>query len=134
MRVVALTGRSGSGKTTAILSLIEHYVAGGMRVGVIKHTHHELNEEDRGDTSRFRRAGAEPVLLAGPNEAVVFGARGTRRVTFDHPRELLAQFDTDLVLVEGFKSLDVWPKIELSSDQWRTTDELLAIVDRIAPP
>jgi molybdopterin-guanine dinucleotide biosynthesis protein MobB len=110
MRVVAITGLSGSGKTTRILRLIEQSVAEGKRVGCIKHTHHPLNEEDRGDTGRMRRAGAERVILAGDDgEAVIFEEGGTRRTTYGEPRELLAHFDTDLVLIEGWKGYNGWP-------------------------
>ena len=102
MKVAAITGYSGSGKTTLIAALIRRYVAEGKRVGAIKHTHHVLNEENKGDTAKFRAAGAEPVILAGTGAAVIFLALGTLRVTYDHPRDLLLHFDTDIVLVEGF--------------------------------
>lgn len=109
MRVVAITGFSGSGKTTLILRVIEKFVAEGQRVGCIKHTHHPLNEEDRGDTGRMRKAGAERVILANSGEAVIFEDGGTRRTSYDEPRELLAHFDCDLVLIEGWKGYDGWP-------------------------
>src|SRR5215212_9393425 len=64
MHVAAFIGASRSGKTTLIAELIGRYVAAGLRVGAIKHTHHALNEENRGDTALFRAAGAEPVILA----------------------------------------------------------------------
>jgi molybdopterin-guanine dinucleotide biosynthesis protein MobB len=111
MRVMAIIGPSRSGKTTVLAGLIRSYVARGERVGAIKHTHHPLNEEDRGDTRVFREAGAEPVILAGDQEAVVFRAGSTSRITFDAPRELLRMFDTDVVLIEGFKNVDDWPRL-----------------------
>ena len=61
MKIAALTGYSGSGKTTLLVQLIQRFVAEGKRVGAIKHTHHHLNEENRGDTAKFRAAGAEPA-------------------------------------------------------------------------
>lgn len=106
MRVQQFVGPSNSGKTTTICGLIRGAVAGGERVGAIKHTHHPLNDEDRGDTSRFRAAGAEPVILAGDGEAVVFRGNETFRMRFDDPRDLLEVFDGDVVFVEGFKSYD----------------------------
>src|SRR5687768_16313259 len=71
-RVAALVGDSGSGKTTAIIGLINLYRSEGLRIGAIKHTHHEVNERDQGDTSLMRRAGASPLILAGESEAVIF--------------------------------------------------------------
>ena len=131
MKVAAITGFSGAGKTTLITQLIARYVAEGLRVGAIKHTHHYLNEENRGDTARMRAAGAEPVILAGPGEAVIFRASGTSRVRYERPRDLLAQFDHDVVLVEGFKELGDWPKVSISAEARPTVDELAANLDRI---
>ena len=132
MKVAALIGHSGSGKTTALVALTQHFVSRGQTVGAIKHTHHRLNEEDRGDTAKLRHAGADPVLLAGNSgEAVVFSSGGTRRVRYHEPRDLLAQCPTDIVFVEGFKAYEGWPKIELTVDERKSPDELLEILDRI---
>ncbi len=131
MNVAAITGFSGAGKTTLIVALIRRFVAEGKRVGAIKHTHHVLNEEHRGDTGKFLDAGAEPVVFAGKGEAVVFRHNGTARIGFDDERALLELFDTDVVLVEGFKSSDVWPKVELVSERRLDVEEAAAILDRI---
>ncbi len=112
MRAVAVVGPSGSGKTTLLVALIRHFVTEGRSVGAIKHTHHTLSEVNRGDTAAFVEAGAHPVILAGNREAIVFGAG---RVAFDSPADLLSHFDTDLVLIEGFKEFDGWPRIEAMS-------------------
>ena len=131
MRVAAITGFSGAGKTTLITQLIARYVAEGLRVGAIKHTHHHLNDENRGDTARMRAAGADPVILAGPGQAVIFRESGTTRVPYERPRDLLEHFDHDVVLVEGFKELGDWPKVSISADARPTVDELAANLDRI---
>lgn len=103
MELIQLSGPSGSGKTTRLVELIREHVAAGRTVGAIKHTHHPLNEETRGDTARFLDAGARPVILAGDGEAVVFDG-GTRRVAYNAARELLMHFATDVVMIEGFKN------------------------------
>lgn len=131
MKIAAITGFSGAGKTTLITSLIRRYVAAGHRVGAIKHTHHVLNEERRGDTAAFGNAGAVPVVFAGHGEAVIFFPDRISRVSYESPRELLKYIDADLVLVEGFKSFDEWPRIELSADARLTAEEADAILDRI---
>jgi molybdopterin-guanine dinucleotide biosynthesis protein B len=127
MHAVAITGWSGTGKTTLIVELIARLVARGKRVAAIKHTHHALNDRKEGDTARFRNAGADPVMLAGDKEAIVNGAR----VTYDDPRELLGHIDSaDIVLIEGFKSYNGWPRIEAPA----STDDAMAILDRILAP
>ena len=131
MKVAAITGFSGSGKTTLLVELVAHLVARGERVAAIKHTHHEVSEEDRGDTARLRAAGADPVLLAGDDEAVVFSTGAPRRISFVSPDELLSGIDADLVLVEGFKDHGGWPRIELSEAERRTPDDVLSILDKI---
>jgi molybdopterin-guanine dinucleotide biosynthesis protein B len=131
MDVAALAGPSGSGKTTLLVQLIARYVAGGKRVGAIKHTHHALNEENRGDTARFRNAGAEPVMLADDRQAVVFTRDAVTRIRYEHPRELLAHFDCDVVLIEGFKALRDWPVVTISADARPSLGDVMANLDRI---
>ena len=133
VRVAALVGRSGSGKTTLVTELIRRHVAAGASVAAIKHTHHPLNFEDRGDTGKFRAAGADPVILAGSGEAVVFTAAARpSRVEFHEPRELLNLLPAEVIFVEGFKAYDGWPKIEV--DRTMTADDAAAILDRIWRP
>lgn len=109
MRVVVASGPSGSGKTTRLVELVRSNVAEGRTVGAIKHTHHPLNEENRGDTAAFLAAGAAPVILAGDGEAVVFDGTAAKRITYQAPPDLLAHCNTDVVVVEGFKSFDkIW--------------------------
>ena len=133
-RVAAFIGHSGSGKTTLIVALIQHLVERGERVAAIKHTHHPLNEENRGDTAKFRAAGAEPVIMAGDREGVVFHAGGTRRIAFEHPPDLLDELPATVVLVEGFKSFSGWPTVDVEEKRRLTVEEALAILDRIWSP
>lgn len=110
MQVIAIGGPSESGKTTRLVELIRSEVAAGRAVAAIKHTHHPLNEENRGDTAAFLAAGARPVILAGDGEAVVFDGASARRVAYAEPQDLLVHCATDLVVIEGFKSVDdkIW--------------------------
>ena len=133
-RVAAFIGHSGAGKTTLVESLIRHFVSRGEMVAAIKHTHHPLNEENRGDTARFRAAGAEPVIMAGDREGVVFDSGGTQRCSFDEPTDLLDELPATIVFVEGFKSFSGWPTIRVDEEHRLTLEEALAILDRIWPP
>jgi len=127
VRVAAIIGESGSGKTTLISGLIRHFLAEGKRVAAIKHTHHPLNLERRGDTAAFADAGADPVIFARDGEAI----RDGKRIQFDSPAELLDHLHADVVLIEGFKQVDLWPRIELDASAHLSVQDAVAILDRI---
>ena len=129
MRVAAIVGGSNSGKTTLIVALIRHFVTRGERVAAIKHTHHAINQERRGDTAAFEAAGAEPVIFASDDKAVLFTRGESRRISFSSPQELLDHAASDIVFVEGFKMFHAWPQIELNRKI--SLDEALAILGRI---
>jgi len=112
--VLAVTGWSSSGKTTLIVELIKHCVARGERVAAIKHTHHDINDRNEGDTARFLAAGASQVVLLNDRDAIQWGTPLT----------------IDVLFIEGFKSYNGWPRIEAPAD----LTEAIAILDRIPPP
>jgi formylmethanofuran dehydrogenase subunit E len=96
---VAFVGPSAGGKTTLIEALVPLLRAGGLRLGVVKHTHHDVDLEVPGkDSWRFREAGASRVLLATPRR--LFAAGG---VSDGAMAPLVA--DLDLVLHEGGRKL-----------------------------
>jgi molybdopterin-guanine dinucleotide biosynthesis protein B len=140
MRVAAVTGLSGTGKTTLIEALIRRYASAGVRMAAIKHTHHPLPSCshgatgapaccDRTDTARFATAGAAPVILAADAEALI---DDITRVTYDSPLDLLAHVpEAAVVLIEGFKHFDGWPRIDLVPGRWPDPAEVAANLDRI---
>ncbi|MDQ8021277.1 MAG: molybdopterin-guanine dinucleotide biosynthesis protein B [Moraxellaceae bacterium] len=112
MKVFGFAGWSGSGKTTLIEGILPRLSRRGLRVSLIKHTHHGFDIDRPGkDSFRFREAGAAEVMLAGEQRwALMHELR-------DEPQLSLAQLldrmsPCDLVLVEGFKSAEL-PKIEV---------------------
>ncbi|GAB3256492.1 molybdopterin-guanine dinucleotide biosynthesis protein B [Chitinimonas naiadis] len=110
--VFGLIGRSGSGKTTLIEALLPVFASHGLKVNVIKHSHHDLDfEPPTKDSARFRRAGAAEVLVASPYRfAVLHELRGEPEPTLAEQIARLAP--ADLTLVEGFKSFSI-PRIEV---------------------
>ena len=57
MKVFGFAGYSGSGKTTLIERVLPGLIAHGLRVSVIKHTHHDVDLDRPGkDSYRHRRA------------------------------------------------------------------------------
>jgi molybdopterin-guanine dinucleotide biosynthesis protein B len=124
--VLGVCGWSGSGKTSLIERLLPVFAAAGLRVNVLKHSHHTPALEPEGkDTARFRAAGAQEVMLASPwGFAIMSEARGAPEPELD---ALLARLaPADLILIEGFKR-EALPRIEV----WRaaTGKPLLATTD-----
>lgn len=112
MKAFGFAGYSGAGKTTLLEALIPRFVAAGLRVSLLKHAHHHFDIDRPGkDSFRLREAGcAEVLLVSGQRWALMHELRGAPEPSFE---EQLARFsDCDLVLVEGFKSMNI-PKLEV---------------------
>ncbi|WP_373824800.1 molybdopterin-guanine dinucleotide biosynthesis protein B, partial [Achromobacter insuavis] len=101
--VFGIAGRSGSGKTTLIEAMLPLLGARGLKVSVIKHSHHDFEMEPPGkDSARFRQAGAQEVMVASPfRYAIVHELRGAPEPSLAEQVARLAP--ADVVLVEGFK-------------------------------
>jgi len=132
--ILSIVGRSNSGKTTLLEKLIAALVHRGLRVGSIKHSHHQPEMDMPGkDSWRHKQAGAAASLLVGSERMLM-----VRDVEEDlNPRLLAERYfaDFDLLLVEGYASLP-GDKIEVMraarSTQLRCqAEELLALVTDI---
>ncbi len=113
--VLGFAAYSGTGKTTLLKQLIPLLKKRGLRVGMIKHAHHNFDIDTPGkDSYELRKAGAEQMLIASQNRWALMVE--TPELTGDPDlNELIQQFDhskIDLVLVEGFKHV-TFAKIEL---------------------
>jgi molybdopterin-guanine dinucleotide biosynthesis protein B len=101
--VLGVVGWSGSGKTTLLEYLVAQLAARGLRINVIKHSHHDvLLEPPHKDSARLRMAGAAEVMLASPfRVAIMRELRGAGEPSLaEHVARLAA---ADLTLVEGYK-------------------------------
>src|SRR5476649_1925981 len=105
--VLGVIGPSGSGKTTLLECLVAGLAAQGVRVNVIKHSHHDLElEPPRKDSARLRLAGAAEVMVASPfRYAIMHELRGAPEPTLEQQLARLAP--AELTLVEGFKSYPI---------------------------
>lgn len=112
--ILGFSAPSGTGKTTLLTQLIPLLKENNIRVGLIKHSHHNFQIDKPGkDSFRLREAGATPVMLVSSHRRAII-------TEFPEPQEpnlneQLSYFDQsqlDLILVEGFKS-EQFPKIEL---------------------
>lgn len=112
MKIIGLTGWSGSGKTSLLVRLIPLFTARGLRVSTLKHAHHAFDIDYPGkDSHAHRMAGASEVLISsGRRFALVHELRDEDEWTLPQLLGRLAK--VDLVVVEGFKRAP-HPKIEV---------------------
>lgn len=103
--LLAIAAWSGTGKTTLLKKLIPELCARGIRPGLIKHTHHNMDVDKPGkDSYELRKAGAAQTMVASKQRWALMT---------ETPEEqeldlawLVSRMDAsklDLVLVEGFK-------------------------------
>ncbi len=99
--------KSNMGKTTLICRLIPIFAQRGIRVSVIKHTHHEFEIDQAGkDSYQIHQAGAVQTLLGNAQRWAMVSQMPQALEDDQSLQYLLQQIDpkqTDLVLVEGFK-------------------------------
>ena len=107
--VLSIVGKSESGKTTLIETLIPELKRRGYRVGVVKHAHHGFDLDRPGkDSYRHRQAGANAVMIASSGQMAL-----VKEIPGERLADLVPYFeDMDLLITEGFKR-DAAPKIEV---------------------
>lgn len=112
--VLGFAAYSGAGKTTLLVKLLALFQARGLRVGVIKHAHHDFDVDHPGkDSYELRKAGAGRVLVASRRRwALMVENEPPAEPRLDDLLGRLDQSVLDLVLVEGFRH-ETFPKIEL---------------------
>ncbi len=113
-RVLGIAAFSGTGKTTLLKQLIPLLKSRGLRVGLIKKTHHDADIDQPGkDSHELRMAGASPVMLSSSHRrAVITEHEEIRERSLAEELAHFDQKDVDIILVEGFKH-ERFPKIEL---------------------
>ncbi|MFH4734119.1 bifunctional molybdopterin-guanine dinucleotide biosynthesis adaptor protein MobB/molybdopterin molybdotransferase MoeA [Vibrio diabolicus] len=108
---------SGTGKTTLLEALLPKLTEAGLRIGMLKHAHHNFDVDKPGkDSHRLRKAGASQMLIASRNRFALMTETPEAEAEFEY---LLTRFDEDkldVVLVEGCKNI-AFPKIELHREE-----------------
>lgn len=110
--LIIISGWSGSGKTSLLEQAIPLLIDKGLKINVVKSSHHDVElEPSHKDSARLRRAGAAEVLLTSPYRfAIVHELHGKKAPSLT---ELLSRMqEADLTLVEGFRDEQV-PKLEI---------------------
>lgn len=111
MKVLTVTGLSGSGKTTTLEHIIKELKKRGHSVGTVKEIHFEaftMDSEGK-NTHRHRMAGADTVTARGINETDVL-YKGHLSIW-----DILAHYTEDYVLLEGVRDAIV-PEIVVCAE------------------
>ncbi len=112
--LIGFAAFSGTGKTTLLEKLIPILVSNGIRVGIIKASHHSVDPDTPGkDSYRLRKAGSSQLVLSTPERSICY-------TEYSKPEDplltgqlkLLDTSQLDLVIVEGFRD-QPFTKIEL---------------------
>lgn len=106
--VLGIAAFSGTGKTQLLKALLPRLQLSGVRVGIIKHAHHDVDIDKPGkDSYEMRQAGATPVVLASDKRiAVMIEKPVPASSDIDELLTYINPESVDLVLIEGFKELD----------------------------
>lgn len=111
--VLGFAASSGTGKTTLLSRLIPILNERGLKVGLVKHSHHDFDIDQPGkDSYRLRKAGASPVVLVSSHRRAVITELETGEPTLSEQLYCFSEGSVDLIIVEGFKH-EAFPKIEL---------------------
>ncbi|HBD81156.1 MAG TPA: molybdopterin-guanine dinucleotide biosynthesis protein B [Leclercia adecarboxylata] len=140
--VLAISAWSGTGKTTLLKRLIPALCAKGIRPGLIKHTHHNMDVDKPGkDSYELRKAGAAQTMVAS-NQRWALMTETPDETPLDLAY-LVSRMDhstLDLVLVEGFKHEAVAKILLFRSDAGHDVCELtldehvIAVASDVALP
>lgn len=101
MRVFAVSGTSGTGKTTLVEAIIRSLVKSGHSVASVKSSMHQAGPDQGSDTWRHIQAGSSMTVFLGPDTKSV---RFTDRIG---PDELARLSKYDFLIVEGMKSVNI---------------------------
>ena len=124
--VLAISAWSGTGKTTLLKKLIPALCAKGVRPGLIKHTHHNMDVDKPGkDSYELRKAGAAQTMVASDQRwALMTETPDEAPLDLMYLVSRMDHSTLDLVLVEGFKHEAVAKILLFRSDAGHDVSEL----------
>lgn len=140
--ILAIAAWSGTGKTTLLKRLIPALCERGIRPGLIKHTHHNMDVDKPGkDSYELRKAGAAQTLVASQQRwALMTETPDEAPLDLTFLASRMDHSKLDLVLVEGFKHEPVAKILLFRADAGHRLEELeiddrvIAIASDIAIP
>ena len=124
--ILAIAAWSGTGKTTLLKRLIPALCERGIRPGLIKHTHHNMDVDKPGkDSYELRKAGAAQTLVASQQRwALMTETPDEAPLDLTFLASRMDHTKLDLVLVEGFKHEPVAKILLFRADTGHRLEEL----------
>lgn len=125
--LLAIAAWSGTGKTTLLKKLIPELCARGIRPGLIKHTHHDMDVDKPGkDSYELRKAGAAQTLVASQQRwALMTETPDEEELDLAFLASRMDTSTLDLILVEGFKHEDIAKIVLFREGAGHTQQELM---------
>ncbi|HUV90608.1 MAG TPA: molybdopterin-guanine dinucleotide biosynthesis protein B [Anaerolineae bacterium] len=114
-KVIGIVGYHNSGKTTLACALARALIARGYRVAAVKHLSHYADLPGK-DTALLAEAAGQ-VGFISPEGAGIFWKEPLSL------EEVISHLEADIVLVEGFKGQQTFPKIVCLRGQPDDADE-----------
>jgi molybdopterin-guanine dinucleotide biosynthesis protein B len=124
MRAFAVSGYSGTGKTTLVEQIVRELVEQGYKVVTVKSSMHNIHEEEGTDSWKHRQAGAKATVILGPHSSTVI--HDDRRKLQD----LMKNIDADYLIIEGMKESAI-PKIWCAGEDIEKSESLPSSVKAI---
>lgn len=113
--VIGFAAHSGTGKTTLLTKVIPKLKQNGLRLAVVKHSHHDFELDKPGkDSYELHHAGSSQTLLTSRyRSALICENQPHKEPALKEALQQLDLSSVDLVLVEGFRHEAGLSKIEL---------------------
>lgn len=125
--LLAIAAWSGTGKTTLLKKLIPALCDRGIRPGLIKHTHHNMDIDTPGkDSYELRKAGAVQTMVASQQRwALMTETPEQKTLDLGYLVSRMDHSTLDLVLVEGFKQEKIAKIVLFRNGAGHEIDELI---------
>jgi len=101
MRVFAVSGYSGTGKTTLVEAIIRSLVESGHSVASVKSSIHQAGPDQGSDTWRHMQAGSSMTAFLG------YDTKSAKFADWIGPEKLARLSKYDFLIVEGMKSVNI---------------------------
>lgn len=129
--IISIVGKSNSGKTTFLEKLIPELKNMGYKVGVVKHSHHQIEIDKEGkDSWRHQQAGADSVAIVSPARFAVVKQTEVE-ISLDDLQVFFS--DMDIIITEGYKNaekakIEIYRKEIHDKSLSETNDTIIALV------